>query len=98
MEVSCQQLENLSTFRPNVGLITNLSPAHIDFLKSYENYKYVKSKLFKNQDSSDVAIANMENNDVLEITKNIIYISNCQFTYVYKFLYNYFKGVPIYAK
>lgn len=71
MEVSCQQLENLSTFRPNVGLITNLSPAHIDFLKSYENYKYVKSKLFKNQDSSDVAIANMENNDVLEITKNI---------------------------
>lgn len=71
MEVSCQQLENLSTFRPNVGLITNLSPAHIDFLKSYENYKYVKSKLFKNQDSSDVAIANVENNDVLEITKNI---------------------------
>lgn len=71
MEVSCQQLENLSTFRPNVGLITNLSPAHIDFLKSYGNYKYVKSKLFKNQDSSDVAIANMENNDVLEITKNI---------------------------
>lgn len=71
MEVSCQQLENLSTFRPNVGLITNLSPAHIDFLKSYENYKYVKSKLFKNQDNSDVAIANMENNDVLEITKNI---------------------------
>lgn len=71
MEVSCQQLENLSTFRPNVGLITNLSPAHIDFLKSYENYKYVKSKLFKNQDSSDIAIANMENNDVLEITKNI---------------------------
>ncbi len=71
MEVSCQQLENLSTFRPNVGLITNLSPAHIDFLKSYENYKYVKSKLFKNQDSSDVAIANMENSDVLEITKNI---------------------------
>ena len=71
MELSCQQLENLSTFRPHVGLITNLSPAHIDFLKSYENYKYVKSKLFKNQDSSDVAIANMENNDVLEITKNI---------------------------
>ena len=36
-EVSCQQLENMDKFRPNVALMTNLSPAHIDFLKSYEN-------------------------------------------------------------
>ena len=42
MEVSCQQLENLETFNPNVALMTNLSPAHIDFLKSYDNYKRVK--------------------------------------------------------
>lgn len=71
MEVSCQQLENLSTFNPNVALMTNLSPAHIDFLKSYENYKRVKAKLFKNQTSSDVAILNLENDDVLNETKNI---------------------------
>lgn len=31
MEVSCQQLENLDKFNPNIGLMTNLSPAHIDF-------------------------------------------------------------------
>ena len=31
-EVSCQQLENMDKFRPNVALMTNLSPAHIDFL------------------------------------------------------------------
>ena len=36
-EVSCQQLENMDKFRPNVALMTNLSPAHIDFLKSYQN-------------------------------------------------------------
>lgn len=70
-EVSCQQLENLSQFKPDVALMTNLSPAHIDFLKSYENYKRVKAKLFANQTSKEVAILNIENDDVIEETKNI---------------------------
>ena len=71
MEVSCQQLENLDKFKPNVAVMTNLSPAHIDFLKSYDNYKRVKCKLFKNQNSDDVAILNIENNDVVDSTTNI---------------------------
>ena len=71
MEVSCQQLENMSEFHPNVALMTNLSPAHIDFLKSYENYKRVKAKLFKNQTINEVAILNIDNEDVINETKNI---------------------------
>ncbi len=71
MEVSCQQLENLNKFHPNVALMTNLSPAHIDFLKSYENYKRVKAKLFKNQTEEDIAILNIENEDVINETKDI---------------------------
>ena len=58
MEVSCQQLENMSEFKPHIALMTNLSVAHIDFLKSYENYKRVKLKLFKNQTQDDIAILN----------------------------------------
>lgn len=71
MEVSCQQLENMSKFKPNVAVMTNLSPAHIDFLKSYGNYKNVKAKLFKNQTNEDVAILNIENADVMNVTKDI---------------------------
>ena len=71
MEVSCQQLENLDKFNPDVALMTNLSPAHIDFLKSFENYKRVKAKLFKNQTSDNIAILNIENEDVMNETKNI---------------------------
>ncbi|MBR4830239.1 MAG: UDP-N-acetylmuramoyl-L-alanine--D-glutamate ligase [Bacilli bacterium] len=71
MEVSCQQLENMSEYKPNVGLITNFSPAHIDFLKSYENYKRVKAKIFANQTINDVAILNADNEDVLNETKDI---------------------------
>lgn len=72
MEVSCQQLENLSTFHPNIAVMTNLSPAHIDFFGSYEIYKKVKAKLFQNQTAKDIAILNVENGDVLDETKRIL--------------------------
>lgn len=71
MEISCQQLENLSTFHPSIAVLTNLSPAHIDFFGSYEIYKKVKVKLFQNQTGDDVAILNVENGDVLDETKHI---------------------------
>ena len=71
MEVSCQQLENMSEFKSHIALMTNLSVAHIDFLKSYENYKRVKLKLFKNQTQDDIAILNIENEEVMTGTKDV---------------------------
>jgi len=71
MEVSCQQSENIKDFHPNVALLTNYSPAHIDFFGSYDNYKKVKSKMFYNQSSDDIAILNLENSDVIEELKDI---------------------------
>ena len=71
METSCQQLENLTKFNPDIAVMTNLSPAHIDFLKSYENYKRVKTKIFQNHTKGNIAILNLENDDVVESTKNI---------------------------
>ena len=71
METSCQQLENLQEFNPNIAVMTNLSEAHIDFLKSYDNYKRVKAKIFQNQTKDNIAILNIENDDVMEVTKNI---------------------------
>lgn len=70
IEVSCQQLENLSKFNPDVAIMTNITEAHIDFMKTYEHYKYVKSKLLRNQSSSDVAILNKESRDLLDSVKN----------------------------
>ncbi len=71
METSCQQLENLTKFNPDIAVMTNLSPAHIDFLKSYDNYKKVKTKIFQNHTSKNVAILNIENEDVMDATKDI---------------------------
>ncbi|MBQ7136458.1 MAG: UDP-N-acetylmuramoyl-L-alanine--D-glutamate ligase [Bacilli bacterium] len=71
METSCQQLENLNEFKPNIAVMTNLSEAHIDFLKSYDNYKRVKKKIFKNHTKENIAILNIEDEDVIESTKDI---------------------------
>lgn len=78
-EISCQQLANIDTFKPNIAVLTNLSPAHIDFFGSYENYKKIKARLFHNQTDKDIAILNYDNSDSLEETKDIrsqkLYIS-----------------------
>ena len=71
MEVSCQQLANMDKFNPHIALMTNLSEAHIDFFGSYEAYKEDKLKLFRNQRDDDIAILNIENDDVMKGTTNI---------------------------
>lgn len=71
MEVSCQQSENIKDFHPDIALITNYSPAHIDFFGNYENYKKVKAKMFYNQTSDNIAILNLSNSDVLNEMKDI---------------------------
>lgn len=72
METSCQQLENVKDFKPNIAVMTNLSEAHVDFFDNdYQKYKDVKTRIFKNQTNEDVAILNLENNEVLAQTKDI---------------------------
>lgn len=71
MEVSCQQGENFHKFKPHIGVFTNISPAHIDFLKTFEHYKEVKARMFYNQDKNDIAILNIENEDVMDELRNI---------------------------
>lgn len=66
MEVSVQQSVNIKDFHPDIALITNYSPAHIDFLGSYENYKKTKAKMFYNQSKDNLCIMNMNNEDVLK--------------------------------
>ena len=80
MEVSCQQLANMDKFKPHIALMTNLSEAHIDFFGSYDVYKQVKLKLFKNQCDDDIAILNIENDEVMkgtyDIKSNVKYFSS----------------------
>ena len=71
IECSCQQGENFIDFHPHVGVCTNFSEAHIDFMKTYDHYKEVKSRMFYNQSTDDIAIMNHDNKDVMEKLENV---------------------------
>ena len=71
MECSCQQGENFDTFHPHVGVFTNISEAHVDFMKTYDHYKETKTRMFYSQDENDVAIINYSDSEVMEELKNI---------------------------
>lgn len=62
IEVSSFQLEDTSTFRPNIGVFLNFSPDHLDWHGSIENYFAAKCKIFGNMIDSDIFIVNKDTN------------------------------------
>ena len=70
MEVSSQQLENLHKFNPDVAVVTNISEAHLEFFKTYDYYKYLKSKILLNQKESDICILNAVDEEIIKFSKS----------------------------
>lgn len=71
LEISGHQLHDTINFKTNVSVMTNLSEVHIDHFGTYENYKLNKCKIFKHHTPNDLAILNLENEDVINGSKNI---------------------------
>ena len=60
LEVSSFQLDKTVRFHPHVAAILNLTPDHLDFHKSYDNYKRAKFKIFQNQTEKDFLVLNAD--------------------------------------
>ncbi len=71
MEVSDHQLCNIIDFKTDISVLTNIYEAHIDFHGSYESYKNMKKRIFNHHTNSDIAILNLDNKEVLELTDDI---------------------------
>jgi UDP-N-acetylmuramoylalanine--D-glutamate ligase len=56
-EVSSFQLEDTSAFAPEVAVLTNLDPDHLDRHGTFDAYVAAKLKIFANQGNDDVAVA-----------------------------------------
>jgi UDP-N-acetylmuramoylalanine--D-glutamate ligase len=56
-EASSFQLEDTLAFAPEVAVLLNLSPDHLDRHGSYEAYVAAKLRIFANQGNHDVAVA-----------------------------------------
>jgi UDP-N-acetylmuramoylalanine--D-glutamate ligase len=59
-EVSSFQLELIDKFRPDIGLLLNITPDHLDRHASLESYSRAKARLFENQVEGDAAILNAD--------------------------------------
>lgn len=60
VEVSSFQLLTIKDFHPNIAIITNISPDHIDRHGTMKNYINAKLDICKNQTESDYVIAPRE--------------------------------------
>ncbi|MFP4457220.1 MAG: UDP-N-acetylmuramoyl-L-alanine--D-glutamate ligase [Clostridia bacterium] len=66
LELSSFQLMGMEV-SPQYSLITNLSPNHLNYHKSYEEYCEAKYNIFKYQDSTGVLVLNEDNRDSRKI-------------------------------
>lgn len=63
-EVSSFQLETIEAFRPEIGVVLNLTPDHLDRHASFEEYAAAKMRLFENQLDRDAAVLNADDPEV----------------------------------
>lgn len=66
LEVSSFQLDSAGEFRPQVGVLLNITPDHLDRYASYGAYVDSKMSLFKKQQPGDVAVVNGDDPAIVE--------------------------------
>lgn len=66
IEVSSFQLDTCLSFSPDVSLLLNITPDHLDRYDSYEAYVKSKARLFVNQTAGDYAVVNLDDEDSLK--------------------------------
>ncbi|MDK2835880.1 MAG: UDP-N-acetylmuramoylalanine--D-glutamate ligase [Thermosediminibacterales bacterium] len=59
-EVSSFQLEAIEKFKPQISVILNITPDHLNRHLTFENYVLAKSRIFENQDENDFVVLNAD--------------------------------------
>lgn len=60
VELSSFQLLGTETFKPKIAVLLNIYEAHLDYHKTFENYKQAKSRIFRNQTNDDYLVYNAD--------------------------------------
>ncbi len=68
LELSSFQLMNMNV-SPDIAVITNITPNHLNIHKDYEEYIEAKKSIFKNQDENGILVLNYDNDITRECAK-----------------------------
>lgn len=68
LEISNFQLVNIDRFRPEVAVIINLTPDHIDFMGGLDAYYKSKTEVYRNMRDDDVFILNDDDEEIKKYT------------------------------
>lgn len=79
LELSSFQLDDIDTFRPNIAMLLNITPDHLDrYQYKLENYVQSKFRIAKNQRRGDLFITNGDDPIVHEYLKNHPETTHCK--------------------
>jgi len=68
-ELSSFQLETITSFHPEVAVILNITPDHLDRYESFLDYALTKCRILMNQDTKDLAVLNRDDSVINENAK-----------------------------
>ena len=71
LEISSFQLDLIDSFKPDVAVLLNITPDHIDRYHSFEDYALSKVNIFKNQETTDTAVLFWDSPEVRHFTRDI---------------------------
>jgi UDP-N-acetylmuramoylalanine--D-glutamate ligase len=67
IELSSYQIDLMPSLKPDVGVLMNLSPDHLDRHGSMDNYAAVKARMFALQDEGDIAAISVDDSHCARI-------------------------------
>lgn len=70
-EISSFQLEWISSFRPKVAALLNITEDHLDRYPSYQAYINAKLRIFENQTADDFAVVNRDDELVWQAAQSL---------------------------
>ncbi len=71
VELSSFQLQWIERFRPSIAVLLNVSPDHVDYHGTYEEYRRAKERIFENQTDRDLAILNADDSEAASLGRKL---------------------------
>ena len=79
VEISSFQLETLSSLRPHIAIVTNITEDHLNRHYNMENYIFLKRKILRNLRESEYAVLNYDDEEVRSFAQHtkakVVYFS-----------------------